>query len=63
MADKMLLTMTEAAKLLGVGSQAVREAVDAGQIRTVTLARRRLIPRAALEELVKGDGDGQARAW
>lgn len=50
----MLLTLTEAANVLGVGTQAFREAIDAGQIRTVTLARRRLIPDAALEEIVNG---------
>ena len=54
MAQKMLLTLTQAANVLGVGTQAFREAIDAGQIRTVTLARRRLIPDAALEEIVNG---------
>lgn len=54
MVEKMLLTQTEAAKVLGVSSQAVHEAIAAGTLRTVTLGKRRLVPRSALEELVNG---------
>ena len=58
MTEKLLLTITDAAKLLGVGDGAVKAAIDTGQLRTVVLAKRRLIPRAAIEELVGGRTDG-----
>jgi excisionase family DNA binding protein len=56
--EKLLLTITDATKLLGVSDEAVRAAVDSGQLRTVVLLKRRLIPRAAIEELVDGRADG-----
>lgn len=58
MTEKLLLTITDAAKLLGVSDEAVRAAVDSGQLRTVVLLKRRLIPRAAIEELVDGRAGG-----
>ena len=58
MTEKLLLTISAAAKLLGVGDGAVKAAIDSGQLRTVVLAKRRLIPLAAIQELLDGRSDG-----
>jgi hypothetical protein len=52
--EKLLLNITAAAKLLGVGERAVKAAIDSSQLRTVVLDKRRLIPRAAIEEIRSG---------
>jgi excisionase family DNA binding protein len=61
----LVLTVEESAALCRVGRSAMYEAVRRGEIRTVSLGRRLLVPRAALAELlgeplspdlVSGDG-------
>ena len=59
MSEKLLLTTGDAAKLLGVDDRSVQAAIDSGQLRTVVLLKRRLIPRAAIEELVNGRANGE----
>jgi excisionase family DNA binding protein len=47
-----LLAVAEAAARLGVGRTTVYELLSAGQIRSVKVGRRRLIPATALAEYV-----------
>ena len=50
---RMTLTVTEVAELLGIGRSAAYEACQLGQIPTIRIGRRILIPRAALERLLE----------
>jgi excisionase family DNA binding protein len=45
------VTETTAAKLLGVSRRTIRVGIDCGDIRTVTFARRRFIPRAEIDRI------------
>lgn len=47
----LFLSPAEAAKLLGLSIGTIRNRVRDGQIRSVLLGRRRLIPRSELERL------------
>lgn len=48
------LTVPEAAKALGIGDTLAWRLVQTGELRTVKLGRRRLVPRSALDELLRG---------
>jgi excisionase family DNA binding protein len=54
--EKLGLSVTEAAKLLGVGRSATYEAVRTGQIPSIRIGRRIIIPRAALLNMLKKAG-------
>ncbi len=43
----------DAARSLGLGRTKTHQLVASGELRTVTIGRRRLVPRAALEEFVR----------
>ncbi|MCJ7425965.1 MAG: helix-turn-helix domain-containing protein [Dehalococcoidales bacterium] len=47
------LTVTETAKLLGIGRQLAYEGVKTGQIPVIKVGRRLLVPRAAVEKLLE----------
>jgi len=47
----LLLPVPEAARLLGVGATFAWELVHSGQLPSVRLGRRVLVPRAALEQV------------
>ncbi len=47
----LLLSVPEAARLLGVGTTLCWDMVHAGQVPSIRLGRRVLVPRAALERL------------
>ena len=51
--DKPTLTITEAAKLLGIGRSAAYEAARRGDLPTLSFGRRRVVLSAALEEMLK----------
>lgn len=53
--DKKTLTIPEAAKVLGVGRSAAYEAARTGQIPTIKIGKRILVPVTALERLLAGD--------
>ncbi len=56
----LLLSVPQAAHLLGIGATLCWEMVYAGRIPSVRLGRRVLIPRAAVEKLARtGDLAGQ----
>ncbi len=65
MADEERVTMTvpEAAKALGIGKNQGYEAARAGQIPTIRIGKRLLVPRAACERLLeKGTSQSEARS-
>jgi excisionase family DNA binding protein len=47
-----MLSVTEVAELLRIHRATVYDLLATGELRSTTLGRRRLIPRAALEEFV-----------
>ncbi len=51
--DKQTLTVPEAAEALGIGRAAAYEAARTGQIPTIKIGKRILVPMAALEQLLK----------
>ncbi len=50
--DRLTLSVHEASNLLGLGRGSVYEAIRTGQIPSIRVGRRILIPRAALERLL-----------
>src|SRR4051794_13759710 len=48
----LLLSVNQAAELLGIHRATIYDLIATGQLRSTTLGRRRLIPRAALESFV-----------
>jgi excisionase family DNA binding protein len=50
--DKATLTISEAAKLLGIGRSAAYEAARRGDLPTLTFGRRRVVLSAALEKML-----------
>lgn len=53
----MLCTITEAARILGLSQETVRKSLNTGQIRYVTVGRRRLIPKQWLLRFAGGEHD------
>ena len=49
---RLTYTVPEAAELLGVGRSAAYEAARSGQIPTIRIGKRILVPRAALDRLL-----------
>ena len=49
----LTMTVKEAAKLLGISSERAYAASAAGQLPTIMLGKRRVVPRAALERMLK----------
>ena len=52
--QRQTITVTEAAKLLGVGRNQAYEAVRRGEIPAIRIGRRLLIPIRALERKLEG---------
>jgi excisionase family DNA binding protein len=52
--ERMTLTIPEAAKALGIGRNAGYEAARCGDIPTIRIGKRLLVPRAALERMLQG---------
>ena len=50
---KQILSVQEAAAILGLGRSAAYEAVRRGDIPTIKIGRRHLVPKLALERLLK----------
>ena len=53
----LTLTVERAAELLGIGRSAAYEAARRGELPTIRIGRRVLVPRAALLRLVNGGGE------
>jgi excisionase family DNA binding protein len=52
--ERKTLTITEAAKALGIGRNQGYEAARRGQIPTIKIGKRILVPVAALERMLRG---------
>lgn len=59
--DRLTLTVEEAAGLLGVGRTLAFELARRGEIPTIRLGRRLVVPRAALERLLDSTSDRPIR--
>ena len=53
-ADRKTLTILEAANALGIGRNAAYEAARRGEIPTIKIGKRLLVPLVALERLLQG---------
>ena len=51
-AERRTFTVPEAARLLGIGRSAAYDAARRGELPTLRIGRRILVPRAALEQLL-----------
>ena len=54
--EKQVLSVKEAAVILGLGQSSAYEAVRRGDIPTITIGRRYLVPKLALEKLLEEGG-------
>jgi len=60
MERKLAYSIPEAAQALGIGRTLTIKLVQSGQLRSIKVGRRRLVPAAALEELLaRGAPDGR----
>jgi excisionase family DNA binding protein len=57
--EKLCLTILETAKLLGIGKNRAYRAVDAGEIPSIAIGKRLVVPVAALEALLRGQADAR----
>ena len=53
-AARQTYTVAEVAKILGIGRNTAYESCRAGEIRTIRVGGRILIPRQAIDELLRG---------
>jgi excisionase family DNA binding protein len=65
-----LMTVTQAATMLGFSDMTIRRRIEARQFPAVKIGRKALVPRAFVEELLKAASSGQtvvveefARVW
>ncbi len=60
--ESLAVSVTEAARLLGVGRTLAYRCVRTGELPSVTLGGRILIPRSALERIVSLEGPDDEQA-
>ena len=53
--DRLTMTILEAARRLGIGRNSAYEAAHSGEIPTIRIGRRLVVPKAALERMLSGD--------
>ncbi len=56
--ERAVLTVEEARGCLGISRGLIYEAIRRGEIPSIRIGRRLLVPRAALQELLGQPGDG-----
>ena len=59
--DRLTFTVTEVAELLGISRTTAYECVRRGEIPSLTLGRRLVVSRVALDALLNADGDAVTR--
>ena len=59
---RLVLTVSEAAAALGISRTHAYEFVARGELPSLRLGRRIVVPRRSLERLVDGDADGSHAA-
>jgi excisionase family DNA binding protein len=52
---RLTVTVEQAAKMLGIGRSSAYEAAKSGQLPTIRIGRRLVVPRAGLEKLLRGE--------
>lgn len=57
--DKLTYSVEEAGQLLGISRNSAFEAARRGDLPTIRIGRRLLVPKAALERLLVGAGQGR----
>ena len=57
MGEKKVLTVMEAAAELGISKGSAYEAVRSGQIPTIRIGRRLIVPRAAFDKMLEQAGE------
>lgn len=55
----ILLTLKEASKALRISSSKMYDLIRSGQLRTVQIGRRRLVPVASIDAFVSRDSEGR----
>lgn len=55
---RLTVDIREAARILGIGRNAAYEAARTGEIPTIRIGHRILVPRAALERMLQTAGQG-----
>lgn len=50
--NRLTLTVAEAAALLGISRRLVYDAINRGELRAISIGRRLVIPRVAIEEIL-----------
>jgi excisionase family DNA binding protein len=58
MSETLLLTVREAAQVLGIGRDSTYQLVREGRLRAVHVGRRALVPRTELEEFCRREVEG-----
>jgi excisionase family DNA binding protein len=58
---RLTVTVEEAAKILGIGRGLAYEAIRTGQIKSVRIGRRILVPLAPLQKMLNADVPGTGR--
>ena len=58
--DRRVYTIPEAGQLLGLSRSSAYDAARRGDIPTLRIGRRVLVPRERLEQLLRGEGDKQS---
>ena len=53
--ERLTLTISETATILGIGRQLAYDRVKAGEIPVLKIGRRLLVPKAALEKMLSGN--------
>ncbi len=56
---KIVLSVEEARKLLGLSRGSMYQAINSGQVPSVRIGRRLLIPRVRLEQMLNGPNQPQ----
>jgi excisionase family DNA binding protein len=57
--ERRVVTLNEAAVILGISRGSAYEAAKRGEIPTIRIGRRLLVPLAALERMLAGDADAR----
>lgn len=60
--ERRTLTVPEAAELLGIGRNKAYDAAHSGEIPTIKIGKRLLVPTARLERLLQGSSEGEVGA-
>lgn len=61
--EPIFLSVLEAARLLGIGRSTVYEFLRTGRLPSLTIGRRRLIARTAVEELARELEEEAVAGW